>query len=77
MHMAMHMAMGLFRRQDQHGDNSRDIDQHSAHGNEEEQQVQDGGRGVSDGAHEKTQIQDAGLKELDSGEANHDMATVM
>ena len=76
----MHMAMGLFRRQDQHGDNSRDIDQNSAsgaRGNEEKQQVQDGGRGVSDGAHEKTQIQDGGLKELDSGEANHDMVTVM
>ena len=57
----MHIAMGLFLRQDQHGDNSRDIDQNSAsgaHGNEEEQQVHDGGRGVNNGAHEKTQIQD-------------------
>ena len=47
------MAMGLFRQ----GDNSCDIDQNSAigaRGNEEEQQVQDGGHGVSDGAHEKT-----------------------
>ena len=74
------MAMGLLRRQDQHGDNSRDIDQNSAsgaRGNEEEQQVQDGGRGVSDGARKKTQILDGGLKELDSGKANHDMATMM
>ena len=60
--------MGLFQCQDQHGDNSRDVDQNSASGacgSEfeacEEQQVQDDRRGVSDRVHEKPQIQDGGF----------------
>ena len=69
--------MGLFQRQDQHGDNSRDWNSASgARGNEheahEEQQVQDGGRSVSDGLHVEPQIQDGGLDRAE--EANHDVS---
>ena len=54
--------MGLFQCQDQHRDNSHDVNwniasdacgnEHEAH---EEQQVQDGGHGVSDGVHKEPQ----------------------
>ena len=71
--------MGLFQHQDQHGDNSHDVDQNSvsgAHGNEheacEEQQVQDGRCSVSDGVHEEPQIQDGGYDRAE--EANHDVS---
>ena len=70
--------MGLLQRQDQHGDNSCDVDGNSGSGareNEdevrEEQQVQDGGRGVSDRAHEESQNQDGGLERAE--EANRDV----
>ena len=74
--MAAHM--GLFQCQDQHRDNSCDVDQNSAsgaHGNEdevrEEQQVRDGGCGVSDGGHEEPQNQDGGFERAE--EANRDV----
>ena len=68
--------MGLFQRQDQHGDKSGDVDRNSgARETEdevrEEQYVQGGGRGVSDGAHEEPQIQDGGLEGAE--EANCDV----
>ena len=70
--------MGLFQYQDQHGDNSCDVDRNSASGacgNEdevhEEQQVQYSGRGVSDGAHEEPQNQNGGLERAE--EANCDV----
>ena len=70
--------MSLFQRQDQHGDNSRDVDWNSASGacgNEDEarkeQQAQDGRRGVSDGAHGEPQILDGGLERAE--EANSDV----
>ena len=58
----------LFQRQDQHRDNSRDVNRNSAsdvcrneHEAREEQQVQDGRRGVSDGVHKEPQTQHGGL----------------
>ena len=70
--------MGLFQGQNQHGDNSCDVGWNSASGAHEsevevreEQQVQDGGRGVSDGAHEEPQNQDGGLERAE--EANRDV----
>ena len=71
--------MGLFQRQDQHRDNSHDVNQNSASdacGNEheacEEQQVQDGGRGVSDGVHEEPQTQHGSLDRAE--ETNRDVS---
>ena len=71
--------MGLFQCQDQHGDNSRDVDWNSssgARGNEhearKEQQVQDGGRGVTDRVHKEPHIQDDSLDRAE--EANCDVS---
>ena len=71
--------MGLFQCQDQHRDNSRDVNRNSASdacGNKheacKEQQVQDGGRGVSDGVHEEPQTQHGGLDRAE--ETNHDVS---
>ena len=71
--------LGLFQRQDQHRDNSRDANRNSASdacGNEhearKEQQVQDGGRGVSDGVHEEPQTQHGGLDRAE--ETNRDVS---
>ena len=71
--------MGLFQCQDQHRDNSCDVNRNSAsdaRGNEreahEEQQVQDGGRGVSDGVHEEPQTQHGSLDRAE--EMNHDVS---
>ena len=75
--IAAHMV--LFKRQDEHGDNSRDVDRNSVsssreneHEAREEQEVQDGGRGVSDGVDEEPQIQDGGLDRAE--EANRDVS---
>ena len=67
---------GLFQRQVQQGDKSRAVDWNScSRENEdevgEEQQVQDGGRGVSDGAHEEPQTHNSGLERAE--EANSDV----
>ena len=71
--------MGLFQCQGQLKDNSRDVDRNSATGaggNEheahEEQQIQDGGHGLSDGVHEEPQFQDGGLDRAE--EANRDVS---
>ena len=67
---------GLFQRQVQQGDKSRAVDWNScSRENEdevpEEQQVQDGGRGVSDGAHEEPHTHNSGLERAE--EANSDV----
>ena len=71
--------MGLFQCQDQHRDNSHDVDRNSAcgargkeHEARKEQQVQDGGCGVSDGVDEEPQIHDGGLDRAE--EANRDVS---
>ena len=69
--------MGLFQHQDQHRDNSRNVNQNSASdacGNEhkarEEQQVQDGRCGVSNRVHEKPQIQHGSLGRAEETNCN-------
>ena len=68
--------MGLFQRQDQHRDNSRDVNQNNASdagGNEHEareEQVQDGSRGVIDRVHEEPQTQHGGLDRTEETNRN-------
>ena len=71
--------MGLFQCQEQHISLSCDVNRNSAsdaredeHEAREEQQVQDGGRGVSDGVHEEPQAQHGGLDRAE--ETNRDVS---